>query len=91
MLKNWFGKLKQKEKNKKQAEEEELKQIESDVENKIEQDNQRMMKKWCPTVNGLCKGENCIHFKSAYYFYADDEIFNGIYGRSAKCRLWGDY
>lgn len=89
MIKQWIHKFKEK------LEQDKLKEVgyvakkEDEVKERIEKSNNEMMSKWCPFKDGLCIGSECAHFKSAYYFYSDDQILDGVFGNNASCKLWG--
>lgn len=92
MLKKMIYKIKQQQSQK---------QIERDLyvigkQEEAEQRNQKsdnkMMSKWCPIIDRHCIGHDCVHFSSAnYQYYNDGELFIGIFGQGAKCKLWGIY
>lgn len=92
MIKQWIYKRKQKREQEYEKEKDYVTKREDEATERIKKSNDEMMSKWCTITDRHCIGHDCVHFKQAnYQYYNDGEMFIGIFGQGAKCKLWGYY
>jgi hypothetical protein len=91
MIKQWMYKRKQKREQEYEKQKDYVAKREDEAKERIKKSNNEIMSKWCPIIDRHCIGHDCVHFKSAKFFYHDGGLFEGVYGNGAKCNLWGNY